>query len=88
MELCNAKRFLCRDAFLDIVYEAKDLQTLLDEVELARKYIGLFGVFDTPIGEVLFEIDESYSHEPIVMHRFMHYDSFCKFHNDHKWIKL
>lgn len=34
MELCNAKRFLCRDAFLDKVYEAKDLQTLFDEVAL------------------------------------------------------
>ena len=80
MEIANVKRYICRDAYLDKIYISRSLQTLFDNVKLARDYIGLMGVLDTPIGEVLFSIEESYSHDPILMRRIMHYDTFMKFH--------
>ena len=41
MEVAKAKYFVCWDTFGNTLYKAKKLQTLFDEVELARDYIGL-----------------------------------------------
>lgn len=79
MEIANVKRYVCRDALLNKIYISRSLGTLFDNVELARDYIGLMGVLDTSVGEVLFSIEESYSYEPILLHRIMHYDTFMRF---------
>lgn len=88
MEIAKAKYFVCWDTFGNTLYKAKKLQTLFDEVKLARYYIGLMGVLDTEIGEVLFKVEESYSGEPILMERVMHIKSFMGFHPYAKIVEL
>jgi hypothetical protein len=88
MDIAKAKLFICHDAFLDKIYMSKDIQTLFDNVDVARKYIGLFCVVDTEGGETVFEVDQSYDYEPVIMHRHMHFDTFLKFNNDCEIIKL
>ena len=59
MEIAKAKYFVCWDTLKNTLYKSKKLQTLFDEVELARNYIGLMAVLDTEIGEVLFKVEDS-----------------------------
>lgn len=80
MDVAKAKYFVCWDCMKHVMYKAKKLQTLFDEVELASMYIGVMAVLDTEIGEVLFAVEESYSGEPIIMDKIMHVDSFMGFH--------
>lgn len=88
MEIVKAKYFVCWDTFSNTLYKAKKLQTLFDEVELARDYIGLMAVLDTEIGEVLFKVEETYYGEPILMERVMHIKSFMGFHTYAKIVEL
>ena len=88
MEIAKAKYFVCWDTFTNTLYKAKKLQTLFDEVELARDYIGLMAVLDTEIGEVLFKVEESYYGEPILMEQVMHIKSFMGFHTYAKIVEL
>lgn len=82
MDIAQVKMFIHRESLLDKVYFARDIQTLFDNCKYAKDYIALWGVLDTPNGDTLFEIDCSYSGEPILLRRFMHIDSFLKFNNN------
>lgn len=88
MDIANAKYFVCWDTFENTLYKTKNLQTLFDEVELARDYIRLMAVLDTEIGEVLFKVEETYYGEPIIMEKIMHIKSFMGFHTYAKIVEL
>ena len=88
MELAKVKKFVYYDVMQKVIYTAKGLTTIFDAVEDSRFYAGMYGIIDTEIGEVMFKIDESYSGEPIVMGKVMHWDSFMKFHRMTKLIEL
>lgn len=84
----QVKKYVYRDLDNDMIYLAKDLETLQDRFELAKRYCGVFAICEISGGPTLFEVDQSYLGEPIIMQRIMHWDSFKKFHNDHNFIEL
>ena len=81
MDIAKVKMFIHRECLKNKIYFSRDIQTLFDKCKDAQDYIALWGLLDTENGGTLFEIDCSYAGEPIVMRRFMHIDSFMKFHN-------
>ena len=88
MEIAKAKRFVFYDVMQHKIYVAKKIETLFDQFEDARLYCSLFAILDTEIGEVMFKVEESYSGEPIIMDKVMHWESFIKFHRYFDYIEL
>lgn len=88
MEIAMAKKFVFYDVLQHKIYISKKLDILFEKVEDAKLYSGLFGILDTEIGEVMFKIEESYSGEPIIMDKVMHWESFIKFHRYFDYIEL
>ncbi len=80
MDIAKAKEFI----FLDIIsslntnkmYVSKDVHKLIDMN--GGKLISIFAVVDTPSGEKLFDMDFSYSGEPLIFGVFIHKDFFMK----------
>ena len=82
MEIQFAKEFVCRNSDGDIIYITQSFEKV-KELLSQDKYLSVWGVFDTKNGLELFEIDQTYDGEEyFVWRRFMHRDSFLKFHND------
>lgn len=76
-----AKEFIYNELIKDRkIYISKDLNKILEITN--GKTISVFAVVDTEAGEVLCEVDLTYSGEPFIWKRFMHKDSFLKFNND------
>ena len=68
------------------LYKSKDLQKLLDMNN--GKLVFIYAIIDTESGEMLMNMDWSYSNEPIIMRRFLHLDFFLIYHWDKKVIDL
>lgn len=88
MELALAKEFIFCPIIFDEghLYISKDLNKLMEMNKLSLT--GIYAVIDTSNGEKLFEMDFSYSGEPIIMRVFIHKDSFLSFNNDREIINL
>lgn len=68
------------------LYRSKCLQKLLDMNNGELFFI--YAIIDTASGELLMNMDWSYSKEPIIMRRFLHLDFFLKFHSDQQLVDL
>lgn len=86
MELQFAKEFILRDSMNDLIYITKSYDKFLELLE-KDKYLTPFAVVDTERGLEMFDIDKTYGGEYFIWRRFMHKDSFLKFHNDNKIIR-
>lgn len=83
MDIAKAKEFIYNDVKSNKIYISKDFDKLLDKVPYRLTKL-CFAVVDTESGPILFEMDDSYSGEPIIMRRFMHYDSFMNYYTKKK----
>lgn len=81
MELSQAKRFIYRDYDNEILYISRDFWKLMDMTDNIASDI--LAVCDTQVGEQAFEMDSNYSGEPFIYRRFMHMDSFMRFHSSY-----
>lgn len=68
------------------IYISKDLNKILEITE--DSLISVYAALEMPNGLTLFTMEFSYSDEPLIMHRFMHIDSFMKFNNDREIVNL
>ena len=85
MELRFAKEFILGDLCNDLIYITKSYDKFLELLE-KDEYLTPFAVVDTERGLEMFEIEKNYDGEYFIWQRFMHKDSFLKFHNDNKII--
>lgn len=79
MDKEKAKEFLFFDQInedKEIIYFSKDLEKLIEMND--GSLTSIYAVVDTESGEKLFEMDFSYSGEPIIMRVFLHKDFFMK----------
>ena len=86
MEKEKAKKFLYLDEDLNTIFTSKDLQKLLDKTD--NQLFWVYAIIETPSGEALFEMDWSYSGEPIVMRMFIHKEFFFKHYHYMKIVEL
>lgn len=77
MEISKVKYFAHQDVLNDTIIWSRDLESLQD---IDCYEIGLYGVLETSEGDILFQIDFTYSGEPFVWRKFMHMDSYLKFY--------
>lgn len=68
------------------IYISKDLNKILRKT--GGLLVSVYAALEMPNGLTLFTMDFSYSDEPLIMHRFMHIDSFMKFNNDREIVYL
>lgn len=81
MDISKVKYFVHQDVLTDTMIYAKDFET----IQTIEDYdIGLYGIIETEEGDVLFEIDWTYSGEPFVWKRFMHLRSFLCYYRHRK----
>ena len=81
MDISKVKYFVHHDVLNSTMIYAKDLET----IQTIEDYdIGLYGVIETKEGDVLFEIDLTYSGELFVWKKFMHLKSFLGFYRYRK----
>lgn len=79
MDIAKADKFIYHDVYDDITYISKDFDTLMEKVP--HNLVSICkAVVNTESGPMIFEMDESYSGEPIIMRRFMHYDSYMSYY--------
>ena len=72
MDIVKAKEFILMPVLIDDkIFVSKSLDKILEK-NGDDSLIGVYGVIDTPDGEVLMTTDYSYSGEPIMMRRFLH----------------
>lgn len=86
MEKEKAKKFLYLDKNLNTIFISKDLQKLLDKSD--NQLFWVYAIIETQSGETLFEMDWSYSGEPIVMGRFIHAEFFFTHYHYMKIVEL
>ena len=79
MDISKAKYFAHQDELNDTIIYAKHLETL---ASIYCYDIGLYGIFETQEGDVLFQIDFKYDGEPFVWRKLMHLDSFLRFYKN------
>lgn len=72
MDITRAKEFMIIDDYYedDHIIISDSIEKILERTN--NSLIGVYGVIDTPDGEVLMTMDWSYSGEPIMMRRFLH----------------
>ena len=81
MDISKVKYFVHHDVLESTMIYAKDFET----IQTIEDYdIGLYGIVETAEGDVLFEIDWTYSGEPFVWKKFMHLKSFLGFYRHRK----
>lgn len=88
-ELSDVKKYVyCPVSIHDEqkIYISKDLNKILEKTD--GELISVYAALEMPNGLTLFTMDFSYSDEPLIMHRFMHIDSFLKFNNDREIVYL
>lgn len=81
-ELSDVKKYVyCPASIFDEpkMYISKDLNKILEKTD--GLLVCVYAALEMPNGLTLFTMDFSYSDEPLIMHRFMHIDSFMKFNN-------
>lgn len=87
MDKAQAKEFIFLDLWHDDkIYISKDLDKLIELNDGSLNSI--FAVVDTESGEKLFEMDFSYSGEPIIMRVFLHKAFFMKHYSNSEKIEL
>lgn len=87
MDVAKAKFFVYH-GFKDenVIYVSRDIQTLIDKQDAIIPIIN--AVVETESGEIMFDMDTTYSGEPIITRRFMHYETYKQFHPSCKIIEL
>lgn len=87
MEKEKAKEFLVKNR--NKIYLTKDFDKALEKTEHQKAW-EVFAVVDTEIGEKLFNMEYSYSGEPIIMgtRMFVHKEYFLKYYGWCEIIKL
>ena len=88
-ELGDVKKYVyCPLSMFDDqkIYISKDLNKILEKTD--GELISVYAALEMPNGLTLFTMDFSCSDEPLIMHRFMHIDSFIKFNNDREIVYL
>ncbi len=81
-ELSDVKKYVyCPVSIHDEkkIYISKDLNKILEKTE--GDLISVYAALEMQNGLTLFTMDYSYSDEPLIMHRFMHLDTFFGFYN-------
>lgn len=79
MDIAKADSFIYHDCHSNKTYISKDLNTLLEKVP-DRLVSICKAIVNTESGPMIFDMDEAYSGEPIIMRRFMHYDSYMGYY--------
>lgn len=87
MDKEKAKEFIFIDIFHDEkIYISRDLDKLIELNEGSLNSI--YAVVDTESGEKLFEMDFSYSGEPIIMRVFLHKEFFMNHYCNSEKVEL
>lgn len=84
MDISKVKYFIYRSLSLDdkdTIHVCKSIDDILQIDKWSKKCVGTFGIIETEQGDVAFEIELTYAKEPYVYRKFMHIDSFLKFHS-------
>lgn len=77
MDIVKAKAFIYSERASGVIYHSTDFYSIL---EVAQGEVAeIKAIIDTPGGEMLCDMGESYGCEPIIMRPFMHYDSYIQF---------
>ena len=80
MDIAKAKEFIFLDTISSLstgkIYVSKDVHKLI-EMD-GGTLISIFAVVDTPSGEKLFDMDFSYSGEPLIFGVFVHKGFFMR----------
>lgn len=88
MDIVKAKEFILMPVLIDDkIFISKSLDKILEK-NGDDGLIGVYGVIDTPDGEVLMTTDWSYSGKPIMMRRFLHKKFFINEFTTKKIIRL
>lgn len=88
MDIAKAKEFMIIDDYYenDYIIISDSIEKVLERT--GNSLIGVYGVIDTPDGEVLMTTDWNYSGEPIMMRRFLHKKFFINEFTTKKIIRL
>lgn len=90
MDIEKAKAFIFNDSVVNVhsnaIYKSKVLQRLLDKNN--GKLIFIYAIIETESGEMLMEMDWSYSGDPIIMHKVIHLEFYMKFYRNCELIDL
>jgi hypothetical protein len=86
MDKERAKYFLFLDEDTNNIYVSKDLEKILDRTD--NELFWVYAIIETQSGETLFEMDWSYSGEPIIMGRFIHTEFFFEHYHYMKIVNL
>lgn len=87
MDKEKAKEFIYYNDDTNTIYISNDVQALID-IHPYNDLTWIYAVVDTENGEKLFEMDFSYSGEPIIMRVFLHKKYFMDYHWTAKVVKL
>ena len=88
MDKERAKEFMYIPLDEKVLYISKSLDKIIDIDSTSKHLISVYAVVDTASGEKLFEMDYSYSDEPIIMRVFLHKDYILKHYWNRKIIEL
>jgi hypothetical protein len=83
MDISKVKYFIYRSLSLDdkdTIHICKSIDDILRIDNWSKRCVGTFGIVETEHGDIAFEIELTYSGEPYVWKKFMHIESFLKFH--------
>ena len=87
MDKEKAKEFIYYNDDNNTLCISKNVQTLID-IHPFHDLTWIYAVVDTENGEKLFEMDFSYSGEPIIMRVFLHKKYFMDYHWTSKIVNL
>ena len=83
MDISKVKYFIYRSLSMDdryIIHVCKSIDEIMKIDKWSKKCVATFGIIETEQGDIAFEIELTYDGEPYVCKKFMHIDSFLKFH--------
>lgn len=81
--ITKVKYFIYRSLSLDdkdTIHVCKSIDDILQIDKWSKKCVATFGIIETEQGDIAFEIELTYDGEPYVWKKFMHIESFLKFH--------
>lgn len=83
MDISKVKYFIYRSLSMDdrhTIHVCKSIDEIMKIDKWSKKCVATFGILETEQGDIAFEIELTYEGEPYVYKKFMHIDSFLKFH--------
>lgn len=83
MDISKVKYFIYRSLSLDdrdTIHVCKSIDDILKIDNYSKRCVATFGIIETEQGDVAFEVELTYYGDPYIWRKFMHIESFLKFH--------